>query len=563
MKNLIFESLELLSLTEKKARGVTFHPRLTVITGTNGVGKSSIIKSIYWTLGASAVVIHPKWPGVNVKGLLTFTVDGQRYKALRNHDRIAIFDANDALLISSDSFTKELAPFIADMLDFRIVFSRRQTGEPETPPPAYAFLPFYVDQDGGWAKPLTSFDHLMQYPSFKKPLIEFHTGIRPNRYYELTADKKKLELEIRDIAHELRIIRRAVERLNLEPRFTGLELSAPEHEVAVDDLLIRLKTLRDVRQARMADLADLFDQRKLIDDQAAIVQAAANELALDVQWATDDERDEIPCPTCGTLHMNDFANRFGILSDREECFEFLSNAKLKRRDIVRHVEKAQTLLTSTEKTISEVQELLEQQRGDVTLRDVIQNEGRRSAFEIFKAQMQDLESSIGTKTGKVSEIDDELKKLNDKARKKLIEDHYARLMVSYLKDLNVTDPDLDAVTKITGKIVETGSEQPRLLLAYVMALTDTIQKFTTAFTAPMIIDSPVQQEQDNINAPAIINRVTAKRPDGGQTIIGTISLHGVQIKDGSIIELTAKQSALLEGDYEAVYAKIDPLLQRM
>ncbi|WP_457094139.1 AAA family ATPase, partial [Microvirga sp. P5_D2] len=60
MKRLLFERLELLSLSERKARTVEFHPRLTVITGENGVGKSSVIKSLYWTLGAAPAVMHPR-----------------------------------------------------------------------------------------------------------------------------------------------------------------------------------------------------------------------------------------------------------------------------------------------------------------------------------------------------------------------------------------------------------------------------------------------------------------------------------------------------------------------
>ena len=562
MKNLRFESLELLSLTEGKARTVKFHPRLTVITGENGVGKSSVIKSIYWTLGAAPAVMHPRWRKANVKGLLTFTIDGKKFAALRNGDRVAIFDDEHRTLISTNSFTSELGPFLARLLDFKLVFSNRQ-GEPETPPPAYAFLPFYVDQDGGWQKPLSSFDRLTQYSNFKRSLIEFHSGIRPNRYYELTADKKKLDIERKELEHDHKVVRKAVERLGLDPSFSGIELSAAAHEDLVEDLLVRLKSLRETRQARMFALAEVLDQRTMLNEQAAIVHATVNELALDAQWASDDGRDEIPCPTCGTFHRNDFANRFAILADREECFEFLSSTQQKIRELSQRVEKTQEAIRSTESTIAEIQDILERRQGDVTLREVIENEGRRAAFEVFSAQIKDLEDAMGQKVAGTSAIDDEIKGLNDAARKKTIEDFYATLMGSYLKALNVLDPDYDAVTKITGRIVETGSEQPRLLLSYILALAGTIHKFTTSFTAPLVIDSPVQQEQDRTNAPAIIEVVTSKRPNRGQTIVGTISLHGNQLEDSDTIVFTDKQSVLQASEYEAVYQRISPLLEIM
>ncbi len=563
MRSLIFEKLELLSLTARTARTIEFHPRLTVITGENNVGKSSVIKSIYWTLGTAPAVISSKWSKINVKALLTFTIDAKRYRAIRNQDRVAVFDSNNELLISTNSFTKELGPFLASLLDFKLVFPNKHDGRPETPPPAYAFVPFYVDQDGGWGKPLTSFDHLTQYANYKKPVIEFHAGIKPNRYYELIAEKKKLDIDLKELEHDRRVVLRAVERLNLEPTFTGLELSASEHDASVEDLLARLKSLRDTRQTRTAELADILDQRTLLEQQAAIVQAAANESALDAQWAVDDGRDEIPCPTCGTLHRNDFSNRFAILADREECFEFLNDAHQKIRALVRQAQRAEQSAASTSTTISEIESILERRQGEVTLREVIESEGRRAASEVFKGQIQYLDGAIGQKLAEISQINEEIKKISDRNRKKSIESYYASLMTKYLKDLNVLDPDLNAVTKITGRIIETGSEQPRLLLSYILALADTIQKFTTAFTAPLIIDSPVQQEQDTTNAPAIIQRVTSERPNGGQVIVGTISLHGIEVYNAKVVAFDRKQSVLLTEEYEEVYEIMNTFLQRI
>jgi predicted GTPase len=51
-KQLILKQLRILSIPEKSAKLVTFHPQKNLITGENDVGKSSIIKSIYHTLGA-------------------------------------------------------------------------------------------------------------------------------------------------------------------------------------------------------------------------------------------------------------------------------------------------------------------------------------------------------------------------------------------------------------------------------------------------------------------------------------------------------------------------------
>lgn len=144
MKNLRFESLELLSLKERRARRIPFHPKVTVIIGENDVGKSSVIKSIYWTLGADAAKVHANWVEANIKSLLTFTVDDVRYRVLSERNSFSFFTDDGKLVIRAKSVVKELAPFMAELLDFKLVLSNR-AGDPEIPPPAYAFLPFYID----------------------------------------------------------------------------------------------------------------------------------------------------------------------------------------------------------------------------------------------------------------------------------------------------------------------------------------------------------------------------------------------------------------------------------
>jgi recombinational DNA repair ATPase RecF len=53
MKRLVFRELKLISYKEERARRVAFHPRRTAIIGDNDTGKSSILKSLYRTLGAT------------------------------------------------------------------------------------------------------------------------------------------------------------------------------------------------------------------------------------------------------------------------------------------------------------------------------------------------------------------------------------------------------------------------------------------------------------------------------------------------------------------------------
>jgi hypothetical protein len=561
MKRLRFESLELLSLKERKARRVKFHPRLTVIQGANDVGKSSVIKSLYWTFGAAAAVIHPKWADANIKALVTFTIDDVLYRIVRDNNTFGIFDADDSPLLITTQITKELGPFLARLLDFGLVLSSR-IGEPETPSPAYAFLPFYLDQDGGWQNTLASFANLSQYAGFKKPVLEFHTGILPNEYYELEAQKRKVQVSQREFEADRRIVSKAIERFDLEASFDGLELSLEGHEEAIEGLLKRLQSLRLTRQERAMTLAEILDQRMVLDQQVQVVRASIGELGKDMVFA-GDLPEEVYCPTCGTVHRNDFAHRYGIVDDREACFEFISEARQRDTKLAAQAAKAELELRETDGTLSEIQASLDKKQGEVTLMQVIDSRGQRIASDLFERQHKTLTDQINDILGRVAEIDDQLKTLRNKRRRDEIVQFYAGFILRYLERLDVANFSADAFTKIPAKVSETGSDLPRAILAHFLAILQTVNKFSTSFFAPIVVDSPNQQDQDATNVAKMIALIVAERPKDAQTILGTVSSHGQVVEDSKVIEFEEKLSVLIEAEYPEVSETMRPYLSRL
>lgn len=561
MKRLRFESLELLSLRERKARKIEFHPLMTVITGTNDVGKSSVIKSLYWAFGASPAITHPTWAAVNVKAMVTFTVDDTRYRIVRDHNAIGIFNEGGRMLLVTSQITKELAPYLAHLLDFQLVLTSRQ-GAPEIPPPAYAFLPFYIDQDSGWTKPLDSFDSLGQYADFRKSLLEFHTGILPNEYYQLEAEKRRLQVDQRALEADRKVIQKAVERFKLEVQFDGLELSIEGHEQAIEQLLGRIQSVRSVRQERARQLAAAQDERMLIEQQLHIVRASIIELEKDATFA-GALPEEVFCPTCGTNHQNDFANRYGIVQDREACFEFFSQARSRVTGLTSKAVKAEAELRLADRAIAEIQSSIDVKKGDISLFEVIESRGRRIASDMFDGQINDLNSQIGTIFGNIKDITAGLEKLKDKGRRDAIVKFYSEFMLRYLKRLDVTNFSADEVIKIPARIRETGSDLPRAILSYFLAIIQTISKHSSSIFAPIVVDSPNQQDQDDTNVAKMIDLIISERPNQAQVVLGTVSLHGRKVENGKVIDLTEKKSVLRVSEFETVSASLRPYLDQM
>lgn len=551
MKNLRFKELRLLSRLESKARRVAFHPRLTVIAGKNDTGKSSLIKSIYWSFGAEPAVIHPRWKSANVVSAMTFSVDGNDYTIVRFRRSFAVLNSTGDLLLRANNVTKELAPFLAELLDFGLVLTNRENVA-TIPPPAYAFLPFYVDQDAGWQNAFASFGSLAQFPNFRTDVTHYHTGIRPNEFYRLKARQRELEVQVEDAQAERKALQSAVDKVNETADSLGLETQTGQFEEAIGLLLTELAALRDKRRQAASDLDGLIARRTVLDHEIAIAKRALEELDKDYKWVGKVDEDQIICPTCGTVHENSFLSRFAIIDDRESCRDFILTTTQEYERLGRDLATARKVVADVERDLTKVAEALSVRRGDVKLSEVLQSEGRRVAGEILVQRVRDFNQSIADLNDSLTSIAERLKAISDKSKRQEIEQYYFTRMSENLTRLNVKTVPLNTVEKIDCRVRDTGSDQPRALLAYDFAVFDTIRRYSTSFIAPMVIDSPIQQDQDDQNARSMLEFIAEKATSNAQVVLGTVSMHGVDIGDGSLIELTEGLSLLRAADFEEI-----------
>ncbi len=142
MPRFALKELLLISLKEKRAKKIAFHPRVTLLKGVNSTGKSSLIKSIYGSLGADAGKVHPNWTAANVSSLVTIEVGSKVTRILRSDRQFAVFAEDGTLFKTFNGITHGIGPFLSKLLNFRLQLLS-QDNELLVPPPAYMFLPFY------------------------------------------------------------------------------------------------------------------------------------------------------------------------------------------------------------------------------------------------------------------------------------------------------------------------------------------------------------------------------------------------------------------------------------
>lgn len=551
MKNLYISEILLLSQKEKKARKAQFHPNRTLIHGKNHTGKSSLIKSIYWALGAEPL-FNQKFKNTNVSALLKFEVDGVKYSILRDGKLFGFYDRNGDLIEKFTSVTKELAPFLGKLFDFHPLFQNKSS-EFIVPPPAYLFLPYYIDQDSSWSKSWDSFKNLQQIKDYRNSSIYYHSGIRPNEYY---STKKEIQEFIQIIAatdKEQKLTSKILSEVKDKLAQTSFNIDVESFKDEVAELLTESQSLLAKEEVLKNKLHDLYHLQASFQAQINIVKQAILESNKDLKFATEDLPEIIGCPTCGAEYENSFAERFEIARDERKSKDLLIELNKDVQSVKAQIEKEKESLSTITAEVSRINEILEEKKGDLKLKDIIDNAGKNQVKSIFLERRSELNDILITNAREKEQLERKLKAFESKERKSEIIEFYTSRMSSFLKKLDIHSLTTDDYKGITTKIEskETGSSRPRALIAYYFTFFHLMKKYSSSTYCPLIIDSPNQQDQDVEHIDKIMEFINNNQPDGSQMILGLAETYGEDF-DCKVIELKEKYSLLQKSEFEEV-----------
>jgi hypothetical protein len=561
MKSLRLQRLLLLSAREKAAQLVEFDPKRTVILGDNDTGKSCLIKSIYSAFGADPFKTNPTWLNAKVDIFVEFTVDGMPHRILRCGNSFGLFDGNGEKIWSGSGVTRGIGPQLARILNFELTLQDRQ-GELQVPPPAFLFLPFYVDQDIGWVKNWSSFANLQMFSGYRKDVTNFHAGLRPNEYYQAKALKSSSDRSKEELKTERRALERAGKRLRSNRKHLRFDLSPEQFQDQIVALVAECQALQAEQDKVQRMLSELHSRRAILAEQSMIAENALADLDADYEFLRKESDDEIICPTCGTLHSNDFVNKFGLISDVDTCRGFLIDVRKEIEAVDVQISFEKEKLQSFNGYIDRINRILEEQRGELKLQDLIEGESERLMDDTLAAEQKDIDSSIGAQEMKSDEAAQTMKSLDDKDRQAEIKAFYLHQMNSFVKQLHVPNLSEESYKSIDCNINETGSDLPRALLAYYYAFIHTMKQHSTSAFCTMIVDSPVQQDQDAINAARMIKFCLNEMPDDAQLILGTVSLHGADY-GGYVIATDTKNKLLKTELFEHVNESLKPYFTKL
>lgn len=554
MSSMIFKSILIADVQEHTARFIPFNKGLNIITSTeNHVGKSSVLKSLYHTLGAE-VHFDSRWNKDTKLTAVTIDVDGTEYQIVRFIKKFAILMGTELVLLS-DSVTKQLTPKLAEIFHFSVYLAEKAGNKKVVQaPPAFTFMPYYIDQDKGWNELYNSFERMEQYakPERAKSLY-FHLGLYTKVRIELQAKKDQLKDRLEKLKeqeqHLIIMVKALTEELNnIIPAENEDELerylTTPKKEI--EALVQEIGCVRN----RIQELSTALQQHKI---QLEIIKQFQQ-----IQISGDPERTvHHVCPQCGYAFDDD-------LYDLVRSNYNQSNAEYLRAQIELIVNNIKTeLKTKEEQYVKLMAKLKEQERVYDDTQDAyaayLRHRGLADTVRKYSLELADNRVKQSESEDTIKEINKELKNIPDKRKTEQI---YINYVKQNIIALSAWTQEYEGKIKLLKALNAQGSLLPKIILSQYNALFQTMASMNNGVIRfPFVVDSPREKESSSSSSKEILNMIT-KITSLPQIILATVDYDTFEVEDGgnvTKIYLNAQFSVLNEEMYKERAEEIEGL----
>lgn len=535
-----------------------FHPRKNLLVGRNHTGKTTLIRSLFETLGAKPQGELEQWDE-NVASLLEFSIDDKRYFALHQDGRRALLDDTLSLLISTSKFGDWSKSF-CEIAGFNLVFSDKKQAEVVPADPACFFAPFYVNQDGSWQADWNTFGGMKRFSAPFKPILEYFTGVCPPEYYTASAQKSQHAKILEEHRREYRLLERAIARFSKTVPLSGPKINADNFAVEIEQLTKEVSNL-NARQESLRNVAVREQELlKSLDHQIHLADGALAAYDSDAKYLLKEGAAPLVCPTCHAEHEKPFLDLLEFAEDARVLRELAARLRQDAAEVRRRTQKAFTELNSLNESYLRISRLLDTRKGELKFKDVVGSFGAESAFAAFEAERKQIQEAIDAVVLTIDTLEVRMRELRSPKRTKAIltefREHYAASRIAL---------QLHSVPTKTMQLASrpslSGSGGPRSILAYYAAIWQTVQGKEGTYDIPVVIDSPNQQAQDDFNLPAVLKFIAKDLPAGMQLIVGLET--PTDFPFDHQIALTEKYRMLNEEEWEPTEKLMEPLLRKM
>lgn len=525
MSNLTFQRLVLISDSKRLANQFTFPKRLNLITGKdNSIGKSTLAKSLLWSLGCDPI-FDQEWKSNDIKSILYFTLNNKEYFTCRGSHSI-ILGAIGGKTKRYANITGEYSKDFSDLINFKMKLPNRIDGTLETPPPAYYFLPFYIDQIKSWSSPWDSFENLGQYANWKTPLIKYFTGYLKSEHFDIEETIYEFGIIKKESVVKIEKFNNAVDVIADNSADSPIALDNEEFSRIQEEINTELHELIDY-QTRLYDAqatitSNIYD----LERQYELASSSANELEEDYKFAVESiPTDNLECPLCGTLHDNSLPNRALLLSEKDSLLDEANSITSKIAELKSSLAE---LNVDVQFATNEIERINKKYITDDNasekdlIAQVIDTISTENVSRNIQVKIDNEDLKISKANSSITELKKDQRKLLSTKDKEELNSAFMSKLLENIEALGSTGISLNKVKSPTDykQLLGGGAaEAARGLLAYQLSVLQQIHGAKTCIVPPFVIDTPNQQEQAGHRYETIIKELMRSVPQDYQIIL--------------------------------------------
>lgn len=540
--NLIVNSITLVDLSNKEARRITFSNNKNLLTSAkNHLGKSVIMKAIYYTLGAEVYFPTPI-KSINLLTYVNFTLDHQEYLLSRINRTFVLY--RGSIFLKKYTSIDDLREDITKLFKLEInLVGKDEDGSIIPCPPAFYYLPYYIDQENGWASHSTSFDRITQFdlPQRKNSYF-FHLGALDNNYVKISKGQKANERKIEFLKKENEKLKTVVETLNmgLDETQMAFDIDALEHAITQRKKGIAA-ILKSVEKSRR-ELIEAEDEKSTLSHDKEVLAKYIKKN--NINTASNEEMETLECPRCGMIFEKSKAYKLEKTYLLESLNDDYLSISKEIQSLEKRIEKLNRIFEENQNSLKSFEKSLA---------------GEQNAYDTYvkakttKQILSEYNKKIGENSIEINNLDENNKIIRKKLssymeRRALANNVYNSYLGKLFIELDIPKGQVEDNSEPGSPLTASGAYGPRCKVSQVLAFAQAKYELSPdIINFPIAIDSPNSLEQDHEHLDSVIKTLLTWDKTDNQIIVASIGGRetAATIPDINIITLTNPQNHLL------------------
>lgn len=513
---MFFNSIIIVDLSNNEAKRIVFEEGKNLITSDgNHFGKSVIMKALYYTLGAEVFFPEPI-KTLHFLSIVSFKLGDVEYTVGRIKNSFVLF--KDNTLVEKYTSVGSFGEALSVLFDLEInLVSKDQQGTIIKTPPAFLFLPYYIDQENGWAINSYSFDKMTQFDMpQRKDSFFFHLGVFDNSFVENSRKQKSNLRKITALEKEQENYKTVIDTLKsgLGDAQMTFDVESLERTIAKrkDEMTTVLNDLVKVR-SELIEAEDSYQH--LLNERNVISKYLKSNKPVNIY----EEDVLVECPQCGNVFTQSLCQKMkkeylleSLNGDYTKLIEDLQRKEKQISKLKAKYSEHQLHLSEYEKALGDDQNVYD---------TYLKTKATKSIVDEYHRKMGENQKTIDDLTEANKAIKDALKTYID--HKAEVNSAYSRNFRAQIQALDVPSNQISGDYEPGAHLIASGAYGPRCKIAQLLTFLVTQKESSdTTVSFPVVIDSPNVLEQDKDHLESVLKTLFTWNKTDNQIIVASI-----------------------------------------